>query len=50
MDAADVKVVDASALAAVIFDEPEAEDIALRLRDGILVAPALLKFEIANVR
>jgi predicted nucleic acid-binding protein len=49
MDATGVKVVDASALAAVIFDEPEAEDIARRLRGAVLVAPPLLMFEIANV-
>jgi len=44
-----VKVVDASALAALLFDEPEARAIADRLEDGSLVAPALLSFEIANV-
>ena len=44
-----VKVVDASALAALLFDEPEAQDVAGRLEDGHLVAPALLSFEIASV-
>jgi predicted nucleic acid-binding protein len=44
-----VKVVDASALAAVLFDEPDAESVATRLRGGDLVAPTLLGFEIANV-
>jgi predicted nucleic acid-binding protein len=44
-----VKVVDASALAALLFDEPEAQDVAGRLEDGNLVAPALLSFEIASV-
>ena len=44
-----VKVVDASALAALLFDEPEAEAVADRLEDGHLVAPALLSFEIAGV-
>jgi predicted nucleic acid-binding protein len=44
-----VKVVDASALAALLFDEPEAGAVADRLEDGNLVAPALLGFEIASV-
>ena len=44
-----VKVVDASALAALLFDEPEAGAVADRLEDGSLVAPALLSFEIASV-
>ena len=44
-----VKVVDASALAALLFDEPEAKAVADRLADGHLVAPALLSFEIASV-
>jgi predicted nucleic acid-binding protein len=43
------KVVDASALAALLFDEPEAESVADRLEGGNLVAPALLSFEIASV-
>jgi predicted nucleic acid-binding protein len=43
------KAVDASALAALLFGEPEAEAIASRL-DGVrLVAPDLLPFELANV-
>ena len=44
-----VKVVDASALAALLFDEPKAKAVADRLEDGNLVAPALLSFEIASV-
>lgn len=44
-----VKVVDASALAALLFGEPEAEHIAGQLIDARLVAPALLGFELANV-
>lgn len=44
-----VKVVDASALAALLFGEPEAEQIAGRLAASRLVAPALLGFELANV-
>ncbi|HJU15340.1 MAG TPA: type II toxin-antitoxin system VapC family toxin [Stellaceae bacterium] len=44
-----VKVVDASALAALLFGEPEAEAVAERLGDSRLVAPTLLGFELANV-
>lgn len=42
-------VIDASALAAVAFDEPAAEEVASRLdRSDRVVAPALLWFELAN--
>ena len=44
-----VKVVDASALAALLYGEPEAEAVATRLGDARLVAPVLLGFELANV-
>lgn len=44
-----VKVVDASAVAALLFGEPEAEAIAERLADAWLVAPGLLAFELAHV-
>jgi len=44
-----VKVVDASALAAVLFAEPEADAIAGRLHGSELAAPTLLPFEIASV-
>ena len=44
-----VKVVDASALAALLFGEPEAEAISERLSGARLFAPALLGFELANV-
>jgi len=44
-----VKIVDASALAALLFGEPEGAAVAKRLQDGELVAPALLAFEIANI-
>lgn len=44
-----VRVVDASALAALLFGEPEAETIAERLAEARLVAPGLLAFELANV-
>jgi len=43
------KVVDASALAALLFGEPEGELIARRLDGSRLVAPNLLPFELANV-
>jgi len=41
-------VVDASALAAVVFKEPTAPVVAGRLEDVLVCAPALLKFELAN--
>jgi len=44
-----VKVVDASAVAALLFGEPEAEAVAGQLGDARLVAPAMLGFELANV-
>lgn len=44
-----VKVVDASAIAALLFGEPEADAIAAQLADSRLVAPGLLPFEVANV-
>lgn len=43
------RVVDASALGAILFGEPEADDIADRLGDVVLIAPALLRFELANI-
>jgi predicted nucleic acid-binding protein len=43
------KVVDASALAALLFGEPEAEAVAAWLDGARLVAPSLLPFELANV-
>jgi predicted nucleic acid-binding protein len=44
-----VKVVDASALAALLFGEPEAEVVAVRLDGARLVAPSLPPFELANL-
>jgi len=44
-----VKVVDTSALAALLFGEPEAEEVAGALDGARLVAPGLLGFELANV-
>ena len=43
-----VKVVDASALAALLFGEPDGPAVADRLRGAELIAPALLPFEVAN--
>jgi predicted nucleic acid-binding protein len=43
-----VKVVDASALAAVLFNEPEADAVALRLAGSALAAPALIEYELGN--
>lgn len=42
-------VVDASVVAALIFLEPEAQDLAEELEGSDLVAPDLLPYEIANV-
>jgi predicted nucleic acid-binding protein len=44
-----IKVVDASALAAILFAEPEAEAIAERLTGARLAAPSLLDYELVNV-
>lgn len=41
-------VVDASAVAAVLFDEPEAAPVAASVR-GKLMAPTLLRYELASV-
>ncbi len=45
----DAKVVDASALAALLFGELEADLVAAQLDGARLVAPSLLAFELANV-
>jgi predicted nucleic acid-binding protein len=42
-------VVDASALGALVFGEPRAEEISQAISDATLVAPALLWFEMAAV-
>jgi predicted nucleic acid-binding protein len=44
-----VKVVDASAIGAVLFDEPNEAEVARLLRGASLVAPYLLPFELANI-
>jgi predicted nucleic acid-binding protein len=42
-------VVDASAIAALLFLEPAAEEVAARLEGFDLASPSLLPYEIANV-
>lgn len=42
-------VVDASAIAAIAFDEPDADAVARRLRGLDLIAPTLLPFELASI-
>ena len=44
-----VRVVDASALGALVFGEPKAEEIAKTLGDSPLRAPALIWFELASI-
>ena len=43
------EVVDASALAALLFGEPEAERVAESLGDADLLAPSLIRYELASV-
>ena len=43
------KVIDASAICALLFGEPEAEEIAGRIAGAHLLSPTLLDFELANV-
>lgn len=45
----DPVVVDASALAAILFGEPEGEAVAARIGDRDMVAPGLIRYELANV-
>ncbi len=42
-------VVDCSAIAAILFQEPESDALRAELRDRLLVAPSLLRFEVGNV-
>ena len=44
-----VQVVDASALGALVFGEPKAEEIAKTLGDSPMAAPALIWFEVASI-
>ena len=46
---ATIKVIDASALAAVVFDEPDGEAVAERIRDCSLLAPTSLDYEMASI-
>ena len=43
------KVIDASALGALVFGEPQASAIAEQLRESELIAPSLLPFEMASI-
>jgi predicted nucleic acid-binding protein len=43
------KVVDASAIAALLFGEPQGEEVTRRIEGARLIAPSLLGFELANV-
>jgi predicted nucleic acid-binding protein len=45
----EVKVVDASAVAAVLFLEPEAGTVRPRIAGAKLVAPTILEYELVNV-
>jgi predicted nucleic acid-binding protein len=44
-----VKVVDASALGALVFGEPEADTVAAEISDDTLVAPSLIWYELASI-
>lgn len=44
-----VKVIDASAVAAVLFNEPDAEKVLDQIAGDSLVAPSLVTLELANV-
>lgn len=44
-----VKVVDASALGALVFGEPKADEIAKVLTGNTLAAPALWRYEVGSV-
>jgi predicted nucleic acid-binding protein len=44
-----IKVVDASRLAAIVFDEPDGDAVTEVIRDCELVAPSLLGYEMANI-
>ena len=46
---ADAVVVDASALAALLFGEPDGPAVARRMEDRPLLGPTLLRYEMASV-
>jgi predicted nucleic acid-binding protein len=43
-----VKVIDASALAAILFNEPDSGRVVSRIAGDALVAPQLISFEVAS--
>lgn len=49
MPAREARVVDASAVAALLFGEPQGPQVAEHLADSTLVAPVLLGFEVSSV-
>ena len=42
-------IVDASAIGAVLFEEPEGEEILAHIKDDTLVAPELIDYELSNI-
>ncbi len=44
-----VKVIDVSALAALVFNEPEQSEVAEQIRGASLLAPTLIDYELASV-
>jgi predicted nucleic acid-binding protein len=44
-----VTVIDASAIGAILFNEPEGPSVARRLGGATLLAPSLLVYEVANI-
>ena len=44
-----VRIVDASALGALVFGEPKAWKIATALGDATVAAPALLRYEMTSI-
>jgi predicted nucleic acid-binding protein len=44
-----ILVVDASAVAAMLFEEPEADTIRAHIRDESVIAPQLIDYELANI-
>jgi predicted nucleic acid-binding protein len=44
-----VKVVDASAIGALVFGEPEAEAVSVAISDCIMTAPSLIWYELSSI-
>jgi predicted nucleic acid-binding protein len=44
-----VKVIDASAVAEILFNEPDADEVLARIADDSLLAPPLITLEVASV-